>query len=443
MITKNINIQDNMIIFNNFTLYNKKIDDYLKDTIYPIGSYYTQYPSTDSNDSIIIFPKNETPEELFGGSWLEVFNNESMYFRTEGELSNETRDIDGIQDYAMIHMRDFLPDMQVDYGSINTIFPTGVFTEYKKLDKIGTDGGSGSDKGVRFNFDSSKVSKSSENESRVRNRLFKIWKKISYDNPPITNNITNNRYDGPYQEYEFNQLQDLNTSNQQEAFNFCNNDTACVGVTREADGKYKKGTQLPLKKVVVPIDFDDEEMSWNNDYTFNPPKSGKSSYYKINKLNSDFKYSNKYIGVAFGNDTTNIIQDNNKQNITFTTLAAAQSACNEMSSCMGITKNGTNFTLRNTNKLMTTSDASSYQKININNQINPIDIKTYYTEEIPKSEGVEQLNYTSYTSLEEALNVCIGEPECSGVSFDGRNAILYKNYNIRTMDIKFRTYLKL
>jgi hypothetical protein len=441
MFTNNINIQDYMSIDGNFTLYNKKIDDYLTDTIYPIGSFYTQYPSANSNDRIITFPENETPEKLFGGSWLELFNDDSIYFRTEGELNKtEPRDTNGIQDYAMKHITDLLPNMQVDYDSIDTILPTGVFSIHSKP-KIGTENGRGNDIGVKFHFDSSKASKSSENECRVRNRLFKIWKKISYKNPPITNN----RYDGPYQEYEFNQLQDLNTSNQQEAFNYCNTDTACVGVTREADGKYKKSTQLPLKKVVLPhvglpLYDEDEEMSW---YNPPPPKSGKSSYYKINKLNSDFKYSKEYIGVAFGNDT-NIIQDNNKQNITFTTLAAAQSACNEMSSCMGITKINNVYTLRNTNKLITTSNASSYQKINIINQINPIDIKTYYTEEIPKSSGDQRLNTTSYTFIEEALNVCIENPECSGVSYDGNVASLYKNYSIRTStNINSRTYLKL
>lgn len=43
---------------------------------FPIGSPYTQYPGT------------PTPQELFGGVWEKRFNDEAIFFRTEGVNAN-------------------------------------------------------------------------------------------------------------------------------------------------------------------------------------------------------------------------------------------------------------------------------------------------------------------------------------------------------------------
>ena len=86
----------------------------LKDIIinikYPIGCYYIQYPENninihdddgiEINDIDTMLPNAKSPEKLFGGKWEEKFNGDSVFFRTSGVLSDDTR-LNGIQPYAM------------------------------------------------------------------------------------------------------------------------------------------------------------------------------------------------------------------------------------------------------------------------------------------------------------------------------------------------------
>lgn len=52
--------------------------------LFPIGSYYTQYPDASSNDLSVAFPITQEPAMLFGGVWAKIFDTEGVDFHTEG-----------------------------------------------------------------------------------------------------------------------------------------------------------------------------------------------------------------------------------------------------------------------------------------------------------------------------------------------------------------------
>jgi hypothetical protein len=64
---------------------------WVRDFIYPVGSYYTQYPNASSNTDSTEFPTAQRPATLFGGTWAEQWATESVYFRTRGTLSDSGR----------------------------------------------------------------------------------------------------------------------------------------------------------------------------------------------------------------------------------------------------------------------------------------------------------------------------------------------------------------
>ena len=52
--------------------------------IYPVGSYYVQYPAASSNDADTAFPTAYSPASLFGGTWELMYSTEGIVFQTEG-----------------------------------------------------------------------------------------------------------------------------------------------------------------------------------------------------------------------------------------------------------------------------------------------------------------------------------------------------------------------
>lgn len=76
-------------------LADKQKDDYEtvtgnKNERYPVGTWYTQYPSVKSNDEAVAFPESEEPANKFGGVWTEPFAGEYTFFRTTG-INGQTR----------------------------------------------------------------------------------------------------------------------------------------------------------------------------------------------------------------------------------------------------------------------------------------------------------------------------------------------------------------
>jgi hypothetical protein len=70
---------------------------WVRSTVWPIGTYYTQYPATDASgnpvatgDTAVEFPASQAPASLFGGTWIPCFENESVFFRSGGKNNLST-----------------------------------------------------------------------------------------------------------------------------------------------------------------------------------------------------------------------------------------------------------------------------------------------------------------------------------------------------------------
>jgi len=59
--------------------------------VYPVGSFYVQYPDANTNTTADAFPDAKSPAVLFGGTWAKQWETEGSFFRTEGTpISGET-----------------------------------------------------------------------------------------------------------------------------------------------------------------------------------------------------------------------------------------------------------------------------------------------------------------------------------------------------------------
>ncbi len=174
--SNNDSIKFNNIETNKITINSNEISQYLLDICYPVGSFYVQYPDISSNYLTKAFPATQSPELLFGGKWTEKFINDAIFFRTAGGSSNESRATTGIQDYAMINITGNTSWTQTNYNSVGG-GNDGIFDV--NTGEIKTDSDGGNDTGVRNYFDSSVQSISSDQEIRVKNRIVKIWTRVS------------------------------------------------------------------------------------------------------------------------------------------------------------------------------------------------------------------------------------------------------------------------
>lgn len=141
--------------------------------LYPIGYQYTQYP----NDTTGRFDETESPTSLFGGDWEKQFETESVFFRTEGTLANESRSA-GLQSDAMQnHVHDTI------LGSHGHSQSVGFSAELAGRNGYERSTGSG---GTVYINNTNLGTKRSNNplnartstENRSRNRLMIIWKRI-------------------------------------------------------------------------------------------------------------------------------------------------------------------------------------------------------------------------------------------------------------------------
>ena len=136
----------------------------VKDSLYPIGYQYTQYP----NDITGLFDETETPKALLGGDWEKQFTTKGVFFRTEGGLAGENRDeLTGIQlDAMQLITGKFSPGMKHPNTS-------GVFTSrYDGSLESGSSTG-----GFSISFNNARQARTST-ENRPINMLIIIWKRI-------------------------------------------------------------------------------------------------------------------------------------------------------------------------------------------------------------------------------------------------------------------------
>ena len=140
----------------------------LLNVVYPIGYTYAQYPG------------GLTPAAmLWPGTWEAQFEDEGVFFRTPGGQASTFGS--GIQEDAMQRITGYLGDFN-DYAARRGT-ATGAFTGTNANSGTGIGRGSG-DAYTTLNFDSANSvfpasAKTDDNETRPRNRTFRIWKRTA------------------------------------------------------------------------------------------------------------------------------------------------------------------------------------------------------------------------------------------------------------------------
>lgn len=157
-------------IYQNVANVQDAIESIVLNKIMPIGSTYIQFAEDDGT-----FDASKSPEKLFGGTWQLKYNTESVFFRTEGSLSEEGRS-NGIQGDAIRNIAGTIQIM-----TANLAAPTGVFDYTWGFDKLFTFTAIETQDGWRHantNFRASNVVPTST-ENRTKNRKIRIYKRIA------------------------------------------------------------------------------------------------------------------------------------------------------------------------------------------------------------------------------------------------------------------------
>lgn len=154
-------------------------DQDMKNRLYPVGSFYVQYPDAASNIDATAFPVAQRPATMFGGTWVEQFNTEAITFYTGDEAGDQTRTA-GLQ----------ADQMQIITGEMNAIYTSGgsvagplrggssVSGAFKNgaatnwLPAVDTGAGK------QMHFDSSgSPNARTGTQTKGKNRLIKLWKR--------------------------------------------------------------------------------------------------------------------------------------------------------------------------------------------------------------------------------------------------------------------------
>ena len=149
-----------------------------KASLFPIGTYYTQYPLEGQSTIATMFPSSEYPKALFGGEWTEVFAGENVFFRTGNTLgtrrgqqwnSTDKKYETGTTGIEPDAERNKTGSFQIYANSGDT---TGIFKETDI-----TTGVAGSNaRAKRFDLDTS-LQVPTDSNNHPKNRLIKVWKK--------------------------------------------------------------------------------------------------------------------------------------------------------------------------------------------------------------------------------------------------------------------------
>jgi hypothetical protein len=168
-------IFNNLSVSKEFKIRGKDIKYYAANALYPVGSFYVQYPDKNSNKREEAFPETQSPAYLYGGYWEEQWPGESVFFRTRGMLSGEDRNAKGLQDHAIKKIQGSTSETQTNrWGNSEG---TGVF-QGVNFAIVGSDSGTSEDWGFFNRFDNGFQSLVSDKETRSRNRLCKVWKRV-------------------------------------------------------------------------------------------------------------------------------------------------------------------------------------------------------------------------------------------------------------------------
>ncbi|WP_300752238.1 hypothetical protein [uncultured Brachyspira sp.] len=147
------------------------------DLLHPIGSTYIQFAEDNGT-----FDASKSPEKLFGGTWQLKYNTESVFFRTEGSLSEEGRS-NGIQGDAVRNIYGTFPFMswssdgqpyQSGFFKISVVNSEGPVTTYTNTLPYPKWVNSRAE--IIFNNSGIPIS---NNEIRSKNRKIRVYKRIA------------------------------------------------------------------------------------------------------------------------------------------------------------------------------------------------------------------------------------------------------------------------
>lgn len=155
--------------------YNERSNVALAFAFPPIGFLYTQYATSDSDDLSVAFPTDESPANLFGGTWELLWDNEGVDFHTEG-YNGEPR-TNGLQN-------DHLQDFQGNVGWFGMAYhgwSTGVLRTSGQHPQFVHDVIGSSNSGQLYYLYLRLGYQNIRRGSRTsdRNRLMRIWRKTA------------------------------------------------------------------------------------------------------------------------------------------------------------------------------------------------------------------------------------------------------------------------
>lgn len=155
----------------------KAVSDFILSYVFPVGSFYVQYPNENSDTDATAFPSSLRPATLFGGTWEEQWSTEAVFFRTRGgpvdaETDNRTN---GLQTDQLQNVSGSFPvPMRVNGGEGTTsgCFISTVPGNIKNATQTDVT------TGRLIEFSLSETGRAG-NETRPRNRLMKVWKRTA------------------------------------------------------------------------------------------------------------------------------------------------------------------------------------------------------------------------------------------------------------------------
>ena len=150
------------------------------ESIYPVGCFYTQYPAADSSTELTAFPTAYRPAALFGNTWTAQWETEYIFFRTLGEAETRT---DGLQGDAMQRITGQISAIHT-FVTFPALTRDGVFDSSPTANIAIPSGATSTGKQMNPKFDnadsvSPNAAKTSDTETRSKNRLMKIWKRTA------------------------------------------------------------------------------------------------------------------------------------------------------------------------------------------------------------------------------------------------------------------------
>lgn len=173
------------------TAYDSKIAEYdglfadlswVRDFVYPVGSYYTQYPDAASNTDATEFPTAQSPATLFGGTWVSQWDTESIYFRTGGTAAADGRSNGSQADQMQRLTGSLLVTSTFGLATSSSVVAGALGIGASNL--ASSPAGASTSSGRSLTFDSSsspnaRVSSATTGETRVVNRRIKVWKRTA------------------------------------------------------------------------------------------------------------------------------------------------------------------------------------------------------------------------------------------------------------------------